>query len=264
MDDPSRHNLIKWRLMVTTFPLTVVVVVVKVLLETVLHFYGLVEFSEISLVITGGIFLMGFMLAGTLSDYKESERIPAEMACALEGMEDTFRLAWLFKPQFDLKACLAQLHELTDTLLKYFHHEETEETVYRKIDAITEIAVFVERTGMGSTTSWVKREQANLRQLFARMSVIKRTHFISTGYAFLEVLSVVITGLLLMSRFDNLIIGIILVSFITQIFFYMVRLIKDIDHPFEYPTDGKVRAADIDLFPLSEYRNRAFERLEKN
>jgi hypothetical protein len=260
MDDPSRHNLIKWRLMVTTFPLTVVVVVVKVVLETVLQFHGLVDFAEISLVITGGIFLMGFMLAGTLSDYKESERIPAEMACALESIEDTFRLAWIFKSQFDLKACQRQVLDLTDTIIKYFHHQESEAEVYRQLDKLSEIAVFVERTGMGSTTSWVKREQANLRQLFARMTVIKRTHFISTGYAFLEVLSVVIAGLLLISRFDNLIISIILVSFITQIFVYMVLLIKDIDHPFEYPADGKVRAADIDLFPLMEYRQRAEER----
>jgi len=110
---------------------------------------------------------------------------------------------------------------------------------------------------MGSTTSWVKREQTNLRKLFARTTVIKRTHFISTGYAFLEVLTIVIIGLLLVSRFENFPISIILVSFITQIFVYMVWLIKDIDHPFEYPVNGKVRAADIDLFPLIEYHERA-------
>jgi hypothetical protein len=68
-------------------------------------------------------------------------------------------------------------------------------------------------------------------------------------------------GLLLISRFENLLIAIILVSFISQVFVYMVRLIKDIDHPFEYPSNGKVRAADIDLFPLTEYYERAKQRL---
>ncbi len=114
---------------------------------------------------------------------------------------------------------------------------------------------------MGSTTSWIKREQTNLRRLFSRTTVIKRTHFMATGYAFLEVLLVVIIGLLLVSRFENFIISMIMVSFITQIFVYMVRLIKDMDHPFEYPADGKVRAADIDLFPLIEYRERAKGRI---
>ncbi|MBK9983811.1 MAG: hypothetical protein IPP15_15820 [Saprospiraceae bacterium] len=110
---------------------------------------------------------------------------------------------------------------------------------------------------MGSTTSWVKREQTNLRKLFARATVIKRTNFISTGYAFLEVMTLLIIGLLMITRFENVIISIILVGFITQIYVYMVSLIKDIDHPFEYPLDGKIRAADIDLFPLIEYEQRA-------
>jgi hypothetical protein len=91
--------------------------------------------------------------------------------------------------------------------------------------------------------------------------VIKRTRFIATGYAFLEVLTVFIIGLLLVCKFENFPISIILVAFFTQIFVYMVRLIKDIDHPFEYPTNGEVRAADIDLFPLIEYDQRAKMRL---
>lgn len=134
--------------------------------------------------------------------------------------------------------------------------------MYTKIEGITSIALFVEKTKMGSTTSWVKREQANLRKLFTRTTVIKRTSFIATGYAFLEVLTIVIIGLLLITKFESIVTGLILVSFFTQIFVYMIRLIKDIDHPFEYPASGKVRAADIDLFPLIEYHERAKKRLK--
>jgi hypothetical protein len=254
-------NLIKWRLMLTTMPVMLLVLLVKILLDKVLQYHGLVDFSEIGLVITGGIFLIGFMLAGTLSDYKESEKIPAEMATTLESIEDTILLAHRFKGDFDLFAQLRQLYEVTESIIQYFAHRESEAEVYRKIEGITAIALHIEQTKMGSTTSWVKREQTNLRKLFARTTVIKRTHFISTGYAFLEVLTIVIIGLLLVSRFENFPISIILVSFITQIFVYMVRLIKDIDHPFEYPVTGKVRAADIDLFPLIEYHERAKGRL---
>ncbi len=254
-------NLIKWRLMLTTMPVMILVVLLKVLLDKVFMYHGLVNFSEIGLVITGGIFLIGFMLAGTLSDYKESEKIPADMATSIESIEDTVVLAHRFKPDFDLHALLRQLSGVTDSIIRYFAHQESEEEVYKKIEGITAIALPVEQTKMGSTTSWVKREQTNLRKLFARTTVIKRTHFISTGYAFLEVLTIVIIGLLLVSRFENFAISIILVSFITQIFVYMVWLIKDIDHPFEYPVNGKVRAADIDLFPLIEYHERAKGRL---
>jgi hypothetical protein len=254
-------NLVKWRLMLWTFPITAVVVFLKIGIVQWLHFDGLVDFSEIGLVITGGIFLIGFMLAGTLSDYKESERIPSEIACTIESIDDTVTLAHGFSPDFDLAAQKRQIYEVTDVIIEYFAHRNTEEEVYGKIEELTSVALVVEKTRMGSTTSWVKREQANLRKLFSRATVIKRTHFISTGYAFLEVLTIVIIGLLLITRFENMIISIVLVSFITQIFVYMVSLIKDIDHPFEYPADGKVRAADIDLFPLIEYGQRMKKKL---
>lgn len=247
--------------MVAALPVTLGVALLKIFIVSGLHYEGLVHFSEIGLVITGGIFLIGFMLAGTLADYKESEKIPAEMAGTLESIEDTIVLAHMYKDDFDLGAQKRQLNDVTASILRYFAHQESEDAVYAKIEGINSIALLVERTKMGSTTSWVKREQTNLRKLFTRTTVIKRTSFIATGYAFLEVLTIVIIGLLLITKFENVITGLILVSFFTQIFVYMVRLIKDIDHPFEYPLNGKVRAADIDLFPLIEYDQRAKGRL---
>lgn len=255
-------NLVKWRLMLATLPVTLSVVLLKVFLLRVLHFEGLFDYSDITLIITGGIFLVGFMLAGTLSDYKESERLPALIAGTLESIEDTLDVAFLFKGNFDLKAQKQKLFAVTDSIIRYFAHQETEADVYRKIEGITEVAIHVERTGMGSTTSWVKREQANLRQYFSRTTVIKRTAFIATGYAFLEVLTVVIILVLLVCRFESFVLSLLLVSFLTHIFTYMIFLIRDIDHPFEYPVNGRARAADIDLFPLTEYRERAAARLE--
>lgn len=254
-------NLIKWKPMISALPITMGVVLLKFGVVHGLGYDGLVQFSEIDLVITGGIFLIGFMLAGTLADYKESEKIPAEIAVAIESIEDTVVLAHGFKSDFNLPAQKRQLQEVTEAILNYFAHRESEEVVYKKIEEITSIALHVEQTKIGSTSSWVKREQTNIRRLFSRTTVIKRTSFIATGYAFLEVLTLVVIGLLLITRFENFVTGIILVAFFTQIFIYMVRLIKDIDHPFEYPVTGKVRAADIDLFPLIEYHERAKQRM---
>ena len=62
-------------------------------------------------------------------------------------------------------------------------------------------------------------------------------------------------------KFENEVTSIIIISFITQIFVYMLRLIRDIDEPFEYSPTGKERAADVDLFPLVEYDKRAKGRL---
>ena len=100
-----------------------------------------------------------------------------------------------------------------------------------------------------------------MRKAFSRVNVIRKTSFLATGYALLEVLAVVIICLLMISKFDSELVRIIIVCFITQIFVYMLSLIKDIDEPFEYSSDGSVGAADVDLFPLFEYKARAEARL---
>ena len=44
----------------------------------------LIELSDAGIVFTGAFFVMGLMLAATMSDFKESEKIPGEVACNLE------------------------------------------------------------------------------------------------------------------------------------------------------------------------------------
>jgi hypothetical protein len=252
-----KFSLVKWKLMLTTLPITAVIVLLKYVLIEHLDYEGIVKYSEISLVVTGGIFLIGFMLAGTMSDYKESERLPAELACAIESIEDTLNLAHSFKGGFDLRAQKARLGDVSATILKWFRKEVSTEEAFEKIHGITDIALTLEKAGVGAIASRISSEQHNLRKFFTRVNVIRNTNFLSTGYAFLEVLTVVILGLLMVAQFENLLISMIIVSFVTQIFIYMIRLIRDIDQPFEYSPKGVVGAADVDLFPLIDYVERS-------
>jgi hypothetical protein len=254
-------NLVKWNLMLTTLPVTLLVLSVKLIIVHGLQYEGLVKFSEIGLVITGGIFLIGFMLAGTISDFKESEKIPSEIACTIETIEDTLTLAHGFKGGFDLSMVKRQLNEVTESILNWFKFGGTETDVFEKINSITRIALTLEKAGVGAIASRVTGEQHNLRKLYSRVNVIKKTSFLSTGYALLEVLIVIIIGLLLIAKFENQVISTIIVCFLTQIFIYMIRLIKDVDQPFEYSPSGKARASDIDLFPLIDYNLRAKARI---
>lgn len=247
--------------MLTTLPVTLFILLLKFGIVHGLEYEGLVKFSDIGLVITGGIFLIGFMLAGTISDYKESEKIPSEIACAIETIEDTILLGHSFKGGYDLSHARRQLNEVTESIINWFKFSGSEEEVFRRINSITNIALTLEKAGVGAIASRITGEQHNLRKLFSRVNVIKKTGFLMTGYALLEVLTVVIIVLLLVSKFENETISIIIVSFITQIFVYMIRLIRDVDEPFEYSPTGRARASDIDLFPLLDYDQRAKKRI---
>jgi hypothetical protein len=253
-------NMVKWKLMLTTLPVTLLVLLIKLGIVHFLGYDGLVKFSEISIVITGGVFLIGFMLAGTMADYKESERLPAELACAIETIEDTLFLAYRYKGGFDLQLVRTQLQAVTETLLQWFKNGTSEEAVFDKINSITDIAVTLEKAAVGAIAARVTGEQHSLRKIFARVNVIRKTNFLSTGYALLQVLTVVIIALLMISKFDNAVVATIIVCFITQIFVYMLRLIHDVDQPFEYSPLGKAQAADVDLFPLLDYQKRSLSR----
>ncbi|HUR31380.1 MAG TPA: hypothetical protein VMZ69_08095, partial [Saprospiraceae bacterium] len=112
-----KFNMVKWKLMVTTLPITLFILLLKFAITHGFHYEGLVKFSEIGIVITGGVFLIGFMLAGTIADYKESEKIPAELACAIETIEDTLLLGHSFKGGYDLSEARKQLNEVTDAII---------------------------------------------------------------------------------------------------------------------------------------------------
>ena len=254
-------NLIKWRMMLTTLPMTLLMIGLKLGLFYGFHFDGLVKFSEIGIVVTGGIFLLGFMLAGVMTDYKESEKMPAELACAIETLDDIITLAYEVKLNFDIKDLRTRLNSVTESMIQYFERKHGEDVVFSKISSITGIAQVMETANVGGIISRMSVEQHNLRKLFTRVTVIKRTNFLSTGYALLEVMVVAIFALLLIAKFDSLFVCTIIVGFISQIFVYMIRLIRDVDQPFEYSVTGVTRASDVDLFPLLEYQRRCQERL---
>ena len=85
--------MLKWKLMISTLPIVLVMAGVKLVLDLYFEFPGLVPFADVGVILTACVFLIGFLLAGTMADYKESERLPAEIAATLETIEEIFALA---------------------------------------------------------------------------------------------------------------------------------------------------------------------------
>jgi hypothetical protein len=248
--------MLKWKLMLTTLPYVGGAVALKVLLDRLLGFPGFVEFGDMGLVVTGGVFLIGFMLAGTMADYKESERLPGELACTLETLDETFTQAALAKPVLERRRGLEAVLETTEAIRGWLFGGLSQEEMYAALERLSVAVGELEQAG---ATPWAVRalnELNGLRKVVTRIGVIARTGFLATGYALLEALCFLVIGLLMIAKFKYLFAEIILVAFITLIFVYMLRLIKDIDDPFEYEEGGQKGCGEVELFPLLEYRAR--------
>jgi len=250
----------KWKLMLSSAPIALGVVILKVVLIELFNFQGLVELGDMALIISAGVFLIGFMLAGTMADYKESERIPGEIASALESIEETcINLAQ--KVNFSKKIVLEACQDLAQKIDDWFLKKIDEETLFKNLSHFNQLINDLDKAGATPPVlARVFNELSSLRRILTRSSVISRTGFLATGYALLEVLLVVMAGIMLIVKFKNLIATIIVVFFITLVYVYMYKLIKDIDDPFEYDANGKTGASEVALFPLHEYLARVKKR----
>lgn len=68
-----------------TLPFVAAVVVAKIVIEQLDWEFTVISPLHTSIV-AGAIFTVGLMLTGTMSDYKESERVPTETAAAMKAI----------------------------------------------------------------------------------------------------------------------------------------------------------------------------------
>ena len=127
--------MLKWKLMLTTLPIVLAMAGVKLVLDLVFQFSGLVPFSDVGVILTACVFLIGFLLAGTMSDYKESERLPAEIAATLETIEEIFALASINRPALKLPELRRSVLELTDEIKNWLLHRRDTDDVYGRCRA---------------------------------------------------------------------------------------------------------------------------------
>lgn len=252
--------MLKWKLLLTTLPVVATIMVLKLVIERVTGHPGWVDFADVSAVLTAGAFLIGFMLAGTMSDYKESEKLPSELVTTLETIEDLIAVSDC-RSGFDAAAARRDLATIGERVLQWLGQRVPLETVHHAIERMN---AHFQAMDLAGATPHANRSivfMNAVRRIVGRMDVVRRTSFLASGYAILEVIVVSVLLLLLASRFKTPVAEYTLVLSISLIYIYMLRLIRNVDDPFDYATDLHAKgAAEVDLFPIVEYVARARSR----
>ena len=108
---------------------------------------------------------------------------------------------------------------------------------------LSDVLQHLERAGAGPYASRAVPQLLAVRRCVSRIDVIVRTGFLPPAYALLEVLIVMIISLMMIARFKSIVAEMLLVPFVALVNIYMLRLIKDVDNPFDFQ-DG-VRDHDL-------------------
>lgn len=246
----------KFKIGLWTFSIVGVLIASKFFIHTwELEFFSLNALFTSA--IGGAIFIIGFLLAGIMADYKEAEKIPAELRSSLENIWEEGKFFNRDKKEFNLKKLHDNLLAIIQNFLKGLGHEGDHHKLEACIESINELSEsFAQMEKLGMPPNYVVRlegEQATLRKSVLRVYHIQRTQFLPSAHVLGESLVLGIIALLLFLKTEGSPESIVLFGFISYLFLYIRQLIRTIEKPFR---QGDNTMDDVSLFLLREFQSK--------
>lgn len=251
------------------FRLFFVVAIVVLLLggaKTAVHYFGL-ELLELNSLFTSGIggaiFIIGFLLSSILADYKEAERIPADIRMSIEAIDGDLGTFGSEKPDFDVTESRSILVATIEKLRVGLGHESGHKNIPPVLDEIARLTpIFGRLEGMGMAANFVVRLRASqdvLRRSVLRVYQIQRVEFVPSVHVLVQTLVFSILALMLLLKTEGDPASAILFGFISYMFVYALYLIRLLEQPF---AKGHESVDDVSFFLLDELEERLREALD--
>jgi hypothetical protein len=207
-------------------------------IKVAVHFCGLERISInqlFSAMVASTIFLLGFLLNGVLTDFKESEKIPAELATCLQTLNLEIRAIQVYHPEVQITAALAAVTGLGQSLLDWLKERiTTEQMLVRHTQTHAEVVrVAVRFKGDASTLRGrLMQDLAVILAKINRVQTIRDTTFVPLVYWMADIAAVLLFAGLVMARAESLPESVFFLAVISFIVILLLRLIDDIDNPF--------------------------------
>lgn len=243
----------KWSIAIKIFPLVLLIAGLKF----VAHVYSF-EVMELNALFTslvaGTIFLIGFLSSGVLSDYKESEKIPTEITASLKTLLDDTLTVYKSKESETALDFIEFQKNFVNSMLDWFYKIESTSSILEKISSMN--TYFAKFDNEGIQTIYIikmKNEQNAIRKMIMRIDTIRETDFVSTAYAIVEIMGGLISIGLIIIKIEPFYVSLFFTVIVTFLIYYMVFLIKDLDNPFDYSTNGEA-GTEIALKPIHQHK----------
>jgi hypothetical protein len=251
-----------WSIALRVAPLIVVTALLKVGADQL--DWDTVELNPLHTgLVAGNIFLIGFLLSGTLTDYKESERIPGELAARAETIADECEILHADTGADAARACLEQVGTFARSLNAWLRGSATVEAPLDAIEGFNDHFLAFQPLTQPNFIVRLKQEQALLRLLVFRVNTIKETSFVGAGYVISWIASLLLVVALVLADFAAIGAELFLVCAITFLVAYLVLLIRDLDDPFDYDDNGKRGSAEVSLAPIDRLERRMAQELRQ-
>lgn len=199
----------------------------------------------ISALISGVIFTMAILLTGVMADFKESEKIPGELAASIKALHKDFELLE-FTAKEETGSALSHLNSLISVIINQFESNKWKQTeigeIIEKID--NDIKLMAAKNMAPPYVIKMRNELNNIEKISNRIDTIEETNFLPSAYALSQAAVLFVFLILLFSLVDPYLIGMVIIFTVTFLITGILLLIKDMDNPFE---TGGAGSADVDL-----------------
>lgn len=209
------------------------------LLKVVVHRSGLEPLSVSPLfaaIVASTVFLLGFLLSGVLTDFKESEKIPAELASALETLTLELGAIPNYCPQARVQDALGGVADLAQHVLAWLQDQITIEALlplYWQVHAEV-VEASVQFTGdAGTLRARLMQCLEIVLQRVNRVQTIRDTTFVPLVYWMARSAVLLLIAGLVMARSQPLGESLFFLAVIAFLVILLLLLIEDIDNPFD-------------------------------
>jgi predicted membrane chloride channel (bestrophin family) len=241
-------------------------VVIVCIIKAAAHYFGLEKFEVnqlFSAMVASTVFLMGFLLSGVLTDFKESEKIPGEIATSLESLYREIVAIRVYNPQSETAKYLEKLVGFGDCIVDWFYDRAPESTLYGNY-AETHLMIAEASAQIKGDASTLRgrlmADMALILQRVNRVQVIRDTDFVPLVYWMAYIAAALLVAGLVLAKSENLSASIFFLAVISFLVILLLRLIDDIDNPFGFSDQDSAEDVSIQILikTIERLRNSLF------
>ncbi|MFM8659784.1 MAG: hypothetical protein ACKOCI_00255 [Cyanobium sp.] len=195
------------------------------------------------------VFLMGFLLNGVLMDYKESEKIPGELASALECLASETDSVRERHADADVTGARALLAGFATDLLLWIRDGGVVTPLLNEFETLQRS---IQRLAIWNPAPLQARlllELAAIRRHIYRIEIIRETAFIPTVYWMTYVGAALLLGGLMFAEIEPFGEALYFIGALTLLLLKLLFLIGDLDNPFSAAQARSVE--NVTVYPLA-------------
>ena len=168
----------KWDKSIKIIPFVFIIIFLKL----GLHFYGIEGMTMNALfpsMVAAVVFLFGFLLSQCLIDFKESEKLPGEIASSLETIYDDAEIIFKSKgapPQAE--QCMKCIASMASSILAWFNNKYTTDNLFESLYELSDFIYPLEPFSTPPAISRLKTQQ----RIYVRRSLVQERYAIRASF----------------------------------------------------------------------------------